>query len=282
MQCRGGTRLVTAAQFYADRFPGAAAIAAKLVAARRASTALDGFPGPLPTSMDEGYATQEAAIALWPDAIAGWKIGRVPPDIAPTVGTDRLAGPIFAKLVTTPSAGAVTPLPVIAGGFAAVEAEVIWRLAVDAPADRSVWNADDALKIVESLHVGVEFAASPMAQINALGPTVVASDFGNNGGLILGPAIPGGLTRDPAAMVCETFINGVSVGRNSAASLLGGPVGSLVFLLEHCAARGRPLKAGCLVSTGQITGIHDVRPGDNIRVAFGDLGEIFCEAAAST
>ena len=73
---------------------------------------------------------------------------------------------------------------------------MIWRLGSDAPADRSGWNADDALKLVESLHIGVEFAASPMAQINALGPTVVASDFGNNGGLILGPAIDGGLTRE--------------------------------------------------------------------------------------
>lgn len=273
---------MTAAHLYADRFPGALTIAAKLVAARQAATALDGFPGPFPTSMDEGYATQEAAIGLWPDAIAGWKIGRVPPAIAATVGADRLAGPIFQDLVTTPRPGAVVKLPCIDGGFAAVEAEVIWRLGSDAPADRLAWNADDALKLVESLHVGVEFAASPMAQINVLGPTVVASDFGNNGGLILGPAIEGGLTRDPASLVCETFINGLSVGRNSAASLLGGPVGSLVFLLEHCAARGRPLRAGCLVSTGQITGIHDVHPGDAIRVGFGDFGEIFCEAVAST
>lgn len=273
---------MTAAHLYADRFPGALTIAAKLVAARRAGVALDGFPGPFPTSMDEGYATQEAAIGLWPDAIAGWKIGRVPPAIAATVGADRLAGPIFEELVTTPRPGAVVRLPVIDGGFAAVEAEVIWRLGSDAPADRTVWNADDALKLVESLHIGVEFAASPMAQINALGPTVVASDFGNNGGLILGPAIEGGITRDPAALICETFINGLSVGRNSAASLLGGPVGSLVFLLEHCAARGRPLQAGCLVSTGQITGIHDVHPGDAIRVEFGAFGDIFCEAVIST
>ncbi len=272
---------MTATHFNADRFPGALTIAAKLVAARRSAVALDGFPGPFPASMDEGYATQEAAIGLWPDAIAGWKIGRVPPAIAATVGADRLAGPIFERLVTTPPAGAVASLPVIAGGFAAVEAEVVWRLAADAPADRRAWTEQDALALVASLHIGVEFAASPMAQINELGPTVVASDFGNNGGLILGPAIPGGAARDPASLVCETFINGVSVGANSAASLLGGPVGSLVFLLEHCAARGRPLRAGCLVSTGQITGIHDVRPGDNIRVAFGDLGEIFCEAAAS-
>lgn len=273
---------MTATHFNADRFPGALTIAARLVAARRAATSLDGFPGPFPTSMDEGYATQEAAIGLWPDTIAGWKIGRVPPVIAATVGADRLAGPIFAALVATPPAGAVVPLPVIAGGFAAVEAEVIWRLAADAPADRLAWTPQDALALVESLHVGVEFAASPMAAINELGPTVVASDFGNNGGLILGPAIEGGATRDPASLICETFINGLSVGKNSAASLLGGPVGSLVFLLEHCAARGRPLKAGCLVSTGQITGIHDVAPGDAIRVDFGAFGEIFCEAAAST
>jgi 2-keto-4-pentenoate hydratase len=271
---------VKATDNIAGLYPGAGAIAARLVDARHARTALDGFPGPLPAGMDQAYATQEAAIELWPDAIAGWKIGRVPPALAPQVGTDRLAGPIFASLVTHAAPQTRTPLRVIDGGFAAVEAEVVWRLGQDAPADRLHWTAEDALRLVAALHIGVEFAASPMAQINALGPAVVASDFGNNGGLVLGPEIPGGVTRDPASLVCETFINGTSVGASSAASLLEGPVGSLVFLLEHCAARGRPLKAGCLVSTGQITGIHDIVPGDSIRVAFGEFGDIHCEAVA--
>jgi len=35
--------------------------------------------------------------------------------------------------------------------------------------------------------------------------------------------------------------------------------------------RGRALRAGDLVATGAITGIHDVVPGQRARVRFGDL-----------
>jgi 2-keto-4-pentenoate hydratase len=257
----------------------AAAIAARFVQARREGLALPDYPGRLPASMAEGYAIQEAAIDLWPDAIAGWKIGRVPPHLADIVEADRLAGPIFARNVTVASE-APTPLTVVPGAFAAVEAEVVFRLGADAPADRLQWTAQDALALVEALHIGLEYAASPLATINILGPTVVASDFGNNAGLVLGAQVENGPARDPAELTCETLINGVRVGASSAASLLGGPVGSLIFLLEHCAARGRPLKAGCLVSTGQLTGIHDIQPGDAIRVSFGPLGDVLCEAVA--
>ena len=40
--------------------------------------------------------------------------------------------------------------------------------------------------------MGVEMAGSPLATINELGPTVVAADFGNNNGLILGTCWPTG------------------------------------------------------------------------------------------
>jgi len=40
--------------------------------------ALQDYPGPLPATLAEAYARQDAAINLWPDDIAGWKVGGVP------------------------------------------------------------------------------------------------------------------------------------------------------------------------------------------------------------
>lgn len=250
------------------------ATARRLVDARLGATALPSYPGPLPASLDEAYACQEAAIALWPDRVAGWKVGRVPPPLVEQVGAERLAGPIFARNLWP--LAPVVPVPLIEGGFAAVEAEYVFRLGADTPVDRTSWSLDDVQALEGELHIGVEIAGSPLAAINDLGPAVVASDFGNNAGVILGPVIRDWRVRLDA-LRCETFIEGRSVGRGGAGSIPGSPLEAVRFLLEHAARRGRPLKHGDLVSTGAATGIHDFKAGQSARVEFGGDGAIECK-----
>ncbi len=253
------------------------AIARAFVAARSEARALPDYPGDVPDGMDAAYAIQDEAIGLWDDQVVGWKIGRIPDAWLERLKAPRLAGPIFRRAVWTAVEGETMDFPVFEGGFAAVEAEFILKLAKDAPADRTDWTADDAADLVETLIVGVEPAGSPLATINVLGPPVVASDFGNNAGLILGHEVPDWRER-LMDLTCETFIDGQSVGKGGAATIPGGPLGALAFLLELNARRGRPLKAGDLISTGAATGIHDIVAGQSSRVVFNGVGEILCRA----
>lgn len=262
----------TATLFDAD------AIAAAFVAARRAGRSLPGFPGLLPAGLAEGYRIQDIAIGLWPDEIAGWKVGRIPEDLQAELGADRVVGPVFQRNVWPADAGRPAVLPVIPGGFAAVEAEYVFRMAADVPADKLDWTPAEALEYVDEMLAGVELAGSPLATINVLGPKVVASDFGNNAGLIVGPVIPGWRDRPESVPACEAFVEGQLVGRGTPASVPGGPSASLAFLLGATARRGRPLKAGQLVTTGAASGIHDIEAGQSARIVFGDLVEIRCEA----
>jgi 2-keto-4-pentenoate hydratase len=255
-------------------FRSAAFVAESFVRARRSASALPAFPGAVPPDLDSAYGCQEAAIALWPDRIAGWKIGRIAPELEAVHGQSRLAGPIFEQAVSRAGPGPVA-FPVFVGGFAAVEAEFVFVVDEDAPADKLHWTREEALAMVAAVHIGVETAGSPLATINALGPTVIVSDFGNNAGLILGREIEA-IDED---LACETFIDGVSQGRGAAKDLIpGGPVESLRFLLENCARRGRPLTAGQLVSTGAVTGVHQIEAGQSARLTFGPHGEILCRA----
>ncbi len=263
-------------------FAPAAAIARRFVAARREALALPFYPGPLPPDLASAYAVQDAAIALWPDAIAGWKIGRIAPELEGQYGQSRLAGPIFARAVRTAKAGETMDFPVFPGGFSAVEAEFVFEIAHDAPFDKYLWSEDDARAIAGRLFVGVETAGSPLMTINALGPTAVISDFGNNAGLILGGAIDGWRESPVESWRCETWLGGALVGRGAASDLPGGPIAGLRFLLAHCARRGRPLKAGMLASSGAVTGIHDIAAGQTARIAFGAAGAIACRAVAAT
>lgn len=251
-------------------------IADRFVRARLEATALPGFPGPLPTALATAYACQDAAIALWPDRIQGWKVGRILEPWSSRFGEDRLVGPVFAQGVW--HANGVTDFPVFDGGFAAVEAEFIVRVGADPDPARTNWTATEASVLVGALHVGIETAGSPLAAINELGPPAVISDFGNNAGLIVGPEIPNWRDVGPERLTSETFVDEKSVGKGTAASVPGGPLAAFAFALNVCARRGLPLKAGQFVSTGATTGIHDIRIGQSARAVFGEVGEVRCRA----
>ena len=254
-------------------------IAARFVEARLAGRALSDYPGAIPADLDSGYAVQEHAIAAWPDEIGGWKIGRVPVEQVERLGAVRLSGPIFRRSIWIAKPEQTVEVPIYRGGFAAAEAEIVFRCARDAPADKRDWTLDEALDMVGAAHIGVETAGSPLAVINDLGATVVASDFGNNAGLVLGAAVPD-WRNALEGLACTTSIDGIVVGEGRPASFADGPVESLRFLLMHLAARGRPLRAGALVSTGALTGVHDIRIGQTARCTFGALGVVVCKAAS--
>ena len=247
-------------------------IARTFVQARLSHTATPDYPGEIPLTMDAAYAVQDLAIGLYPDTIIGWKVGGVPPAQQPTLGIHRLAGPIFAGARQDDN-GAVNRLPAIEGGFAAVEADFVARIGPDVDPSKTDWTVEEAAEAIDAVFLGIELAGSSLSAINDLGSAVVASDFGNNAGLLVGMELTDWRDRMDAIEV-ETFIDGVSVGTGGAPSLAGGALESVRFLLEHCARRGRPLTAGALVSTGAVTGVHRIYSGSAFICDFKGVGAI--------
>ncbi|HNV79403.1 MAG TPA: 2-keto-4-pentenoate hydratase [Thermomonas sp.] len=257
------------------------AIVGAFLQARRDGASLAEFPGEIPHDLVAAYEVQDLAISQWPDQVVGWKVGYIAPDRRDASGDERLLGPIFARQFWT-ATGGIAPIPVFAGGFAAIEAEYVLRLDADAPADQLEWTADEAAALPATLFLGLEVASSPLATINVLGPRVVVSDFGNNNGLLLGAEVPDWTARDEDGLVAETFIEGTSVGTGGACRLPGGLRGAFAFALARSARRGRPLRRGEWVATGNATGIHDIEVGQHGKVVFAGLGalEVVATAAA--
>lgn len=255
--------------------------ASRLVQARLGAQALSDYPGRAPVDFAEAYRCQDRAIELWPDEIAGWKIGIVPPDRRAQLGSTHLVGPIFRRQVTQATGGQETAFPVFAGGSAAVEAEYVFKVARDIPPRIGGWSAETAQEEIEEIRIGIETAGSPLSSINARGPAVVASDFGNNAGLIVGERLAAAAVSDLEAIEVSTLVDGAVVGRGGSGSLPGGPLASLVSLLEVLAKRNRGLRAGDWISTGATTGVHDVTVGQSARALFGEHGEMRCRAEAA-
>ena len=251
-------------------------IATRLVAARRGAEPLAAFPGKLPVDLDSAYRIQDIAIGLWPHRIGGWKVGRIPPELENRLGVDRLAGPIFENRIRSAASGDSVRMPAFRGGFAAIEAEYVAIIARDAPEGKTSWTTGEAAAMIGDLRIGLEMASSPIAAINELGPTAVVSDFGNNAGLIIGPAIANWRTRELESMRVKAHIDRTLVGQGGAFNLTGGFVRSVQFLLELTAARGIPLKARDAIATGQTSGIHDIRTAQTGALDFGDDGVLGC------
>jgi 2-keto-4-pentenoate hydratase len=258
------------------------AIARAFVSARRECRPLPAYPAVLPGDLDTAYRIQDAAISLWPDVVAGWKVGAIPPDLQPFYGEERIVGPVFRRSIRPAPLGTEVEFPIFVGGFAAVEAEFVFEVGLDAPPGKVDWTSGEAAAAVARLHIGIEPASSPLASINEIGPVAVVSDFGNNAGLLLGPEVANWRERLVGGITCETWIEGDCVGRGGTGRLPRGPLGALAFALNRCARRGRPLRAGDLITTGAASGIHDILAGQSARLVFDGVGELRCRAVPAT
>ena len=250
-------------------------IAGRFLAARRAATGLDAYPGEFPASLDEAYAIQDAAIAGWNRPVVGWKVGRVAEPLIGLFGTDRLAGPIFHQAQD----GAA--MPVFAEGFAAGEAEFLLRIGTAPPTGKTEFSLAETADLIDAVHAGIEIASSPLGAINDIGPIAVVSDFGNNNGLVIGPEIPDWRASGFEQWEVTCRIGGTLAGTGKAEAFPDGAIGAARFLFELMARRGIALTPGQWISSGAVTGVHRARPGEAVEASFNGGFEVACSLVAA-
>lgn len=195
----------------------------------------------------------------------GWKVAGLKPDLALRWGTERIAGPVFDIWDASSERPSIS---IIEGGYAAAEAEFQLLIgAIPGGPEVAIEQAGDAISTVR---IGVEIAGSPYAAINAHGPAVTVSDFGNNLGLVLGSEIPEDAWQDGFRWTVHSILNGQPAGNGVAADAAGGPIEAARFLFGLTAQRGLPIEAGQWISAGAITGGHRIASGDAFEARFGD------------
>lgn len=252
-----------------------AAVAEAFVQARRDARSLDAYPGVAPGDLAHAYAIQDRALVLDGRTVIGWKVGRINAPLDGVLGSNRLAGPIFADSVVEIGAGEEPLMTVFDGGFAAAEAEFLLHVApgFTGPVPQT---DDETRAILDDVRLGIEIASSPYRGINADGPAVTVSDFGNNAGLVQGASVPDWRELDLCAVPVRTLIDGQVAGEATAAAMLDGPYGAVRFLLANLRMRGLDTSGGLWISTGAVTGVHEVTAGQKVVASFGGLGEVAC------
>lgn len=236
--------------------------------ARLAASHLDTYPGgQVPETLSAAYAVQQLAIAGWPDRVVGWKVAAIQPAWRATYPQERLSGPVFSRGLVLATTG-VVEVPMIRDGYAAAEAEFALLLGPAFPLHTTFDDVEQLRPFVAAVHAAIEMAGSPLPNLSALGPGAVISDFGNNTGLIVGPALEDFFGRAASDWLVETQVNQAPAGQGSADRIPGGPLAALLFLANSLVSRGTTLRPGDWVSTGASTGIHPVRIGDQVQVRF--------------
>lgn len=259
----------------------AKAVAEAFVTARREKRALESYPGQAPADLGGGYAIQDLALGIDGREVVGWKVGKINPPLDAELGANRLAGPIFADSVVTVTGAESPDMPVFADGFAAGEAEFLLHVAAG-------WNGvipqDDAatLAVLDKVHIGIEVASSPYPRINLDGPPVTVSDYGNNYGMVVGPVLEGWEAIDFNAITVRLDIDGETAGEATTATMLDGPLGAVRFLLGNLSKRGIDCSGGTWISTGAVTGVHPVEPGQQVLASFEGHGTVACGIVAAT
>jgi 2-keto-4-pentenoate hydratase len=243
------------------------------VDARREGHVLSEFPGVHPTTLQDAYHIQDRSIALIGQAVGGWKVGRIAPALVETYGAERIGGPIFANQIRYATTEKPLEMPILQG-FAAVEAEILLKVGHIGDQDLTIETAVD---FVSEVRLGIEIASSPFPGINEHGPAVTASDFGNNFGLVIGAAINDwreiGLLTAPT----QLLIDGVLQGENTLSNMLDGPFGSMAFLNNMLRRRGLRLNEGDWISTGAITGVHQIGADQHTSATFADRYRVDCK-----
>lgn len=245
-------------------------VASAFVEARRAGRSIPAYPGDKPDNLAAAYAIQDRTLALWQRELGGWKVGRIGPPDDVRLGADRLAGPVFTNAIVE-AGGGEPEMPVFAEGFAAAEAEFMLRLAPRQGAEVPASNAE-ASEWVDAIRIGIEIASSPYSGINNDGACVTISDHGNNAGLVLGPEVGRHLWQYLDRIEVSMTVHGRMVGRATTATMLDGPFGAVRFLLTNLRERAIAPQAGWWISSGAITGVHEIAPGSSFEANFEGIG----------
>ncbi len=235
-----------------------------LLQARRDRRQLTALPDQWrPRTRDRAYAIQDA-VAEQSGGVAGWKTGAPEPDAEP------IAAPLFADIVHRSPA----TIPASALHMIGIEAEVAFKLGQDLPPRDADYGREEVSDAVASLHPAIEVVDSRIRDWQAAGELWRLADNQTNGAFVYGAGLSDWREIDFAALPVRLEIDGAvavtAVGGNPA----GDPLRLVTWLANHCTRRGRPLRAGEIVTTGSCTGLLFVQPGAVVAATFAGLGDV--------
>ena len=247
-------------------------IAAQALAdARTQGRKLNAYPGDAPETEALAFALQCEATALTGWRQTGWKIGctsKLAQDMLRADGP--FPGPIYEQR-TFVNDGDV---PVSQSAIRLVEPEIAFTMAYDLPPGATEHSVEAVIGAAASVHLSLELVNRRLPGGLEDGNMWNIADGGCNDAFVLGPAndvLPAGRY---AALELNVNKNDQPATTGAGINALGGPDIALTWLANYLNSHGLMLKAGDVITTGVVTGLVYVDPGDEIISTCAELGEV--------
>lgn len=234
--------------------------AAALAQAWRTGDKLDALPADAqPADLADALAIQEAMIAATGEPVAGWKTN---------VGADGgvVRGAILgSRLFASPARVKAALVPMLA-----MECEIAFRFDRDLPPRPQPYSRDEVAAAVTAL-AAIEIVDSRFRDFRGTPPIHRTADCASNGGFVQGTLQPDWRRLDIAKLDASVAVDGTVVVSRSASHPAGDPLAPAVALVNDARARGG-IKAGQIMTTGSLTGVTYVKPGNRVVGTVGGVG----------
>lgn len=217
------------------------------------------------------YQVQAAAAEASGLTRAGWKVAATSQMAQELLAMDGPSiGPVFAEHVFEPGAELVARPE----HGAAIECEIAFEMADDLD-DSRVTPIDDLVSSIKRALIAVEVVGCRFeGGFKGAGISVCISDFSFNGALVCGPEIDGWRDMDLASASASVTVNGTTGNAGTGAAVLGNPLLALQWAASEAQSIGMPFLKGDIITTGTMTGVTPVKPGDSVLCDFGPAGQI--------
>ena len=228
-----------------------------------------------PTTLEEGYAVQEAVHSVLGECHGcyriGYKIGCTTPVMQKNLGIDHpCAGSIsdtrvyrdFAELAIKDFAGV------------GVECEIGMVLARDIrPAD-GPFNRKNIKPMIDAVMPAIEIVDNRYQGGTSIGlPTLIADDFFGSGA-VLGPENRAWADMDLSALTGRIFVDGEIRDSGVGSSVMGNPLEAVAWFANMKSERGETMKKGEFILTGSLTVVQWIEGAYEVTVEIEELGTI--------
>jgi 2-keto-4-pentenoate hydratase len=233
---------------------------------------IDALPPDLrPASLDEGYAIQEAMLAIVGQPAIGWKIAATSAAGQKHIGvTEPLAGRLFRDFVLADSARR----PIAKNHMRVAEAEFAFKMARDLPAHSKDYDMGEVCDAVGALHLAIEIPDARYEVFDTIGAPSICADCAFHAWFVLGREVQDWRGLDLPNQPVRALKRDAVVAEGRGANALGDPRVALTWIANHLTKRGLGLKAGEIITTGTCVKPVEVAAGDTVVMDFSALGTV--------